>query len=333
MANPTPPPPARVGLPSPVSAAPHGHLLDDLLFIAVPGLIWGASFLFIAEGLRSVAPNGLTFARILVGFATLSFFPAARRPLPRSGWAGAALLGLIWFAFPLSMFPFAEQRVSSALAGMLNGATPLCAAIVAAVLARKAPSRGVGLGLAVGFLGITLVAWPHLEAGGSDLVGVLLVLAASVSYGFALNLARPLQIRHGALPVLWRAQLVALLLTAPLGTPELLAARWSPAPLASVLALGALGTGVAFVLATVAAGRLGATRASSVTFLMPPIALALGVVVRGEEVALLSIAGGAICIAGAWLIRRAQQQPAAVPAPALAAQAVAEMVPVSERSR
>jgi len=66
---------------------------------------------------------------------------------------------------------------------------------------------------------------------------------------------------------------------------------------------------------------------------MPPIALALGVVVRGEEVALLSIAGGAICIAGAWLIRRAQQQPAAVPAPALAAQAVAEMVPVSERSR
>ena len=68
------------------------------------------------------------------------------------------------------------------------------------ITARKAPSRGVALGLTVGFLGITMVAWPHLEAGGSDLVGVLLVLAASVSYGFALNVARPLQIRHGALP-------------------------------------------------------------------------------------------------------------------------------------
>ena len=273
-----------------------------------------------------MAPNGLTFARILVGCLTLSLFPAVRRPLPRRGWAGAALLGVIWLAFPLTMFPYAEQRISSALAGMLNGTTPLFAAAVAAVLARRAPSRGVGVGLAVGFAGMTAVAWPNLRAGGTDLVGALLVIAASVSYGLALNLARPLQIAHGALPVLWRAQLVALVLTAPLGLPELAAARWTPGPLLSVLALGALGTGVAFVLTTIAAGRLGATRASSVTFLMPPVALALGVAVRGESVAPLSIAGGAVAIAGAWLIRRAQQRPAPVDAGlALAPQPVPEL--------
>jgi drug/metabolite transporter (DMT)-like permease len=278
----------------------------DWLLLAVPGLIWGASFLFIAEGLRAVGPNGVTFVRILVGFATLAVLPAARRPVPRSDWPGLALLGVLWLAFPLSMFPFAEQRVSSALTGMLNGANPLFTAIVAAALARRAPSRGVLAGLAVGLTGAVLVAWPALDEGRSSVEGVLLILAALVSYGFALNLARPLQQRHGALPVIWRAQAVALALTAPLGLPDLLAIRWMPGPLLALLALGALGTGMAYVLVAVAAGRVGATTASATTFLIPPVALVLGVLVRGERVAPVSVLGGAVCVAGAWLIRRAQ---------------------------
>src|SRR5215212_5942605 len=123
----------------------------DWLLIVVPGLIWGASFLFIAEGLEAVAPNGVTFLRILIGFTALSLVPAARRPIRRDDRAATALLGVLWLAFPLSMFPFAEQHVSSALTGMLNGATPLFAAVVASLLARQAPSRRVALGLGVGF--------------------------------------------------------------------------------------------------------------------------------------------------------------------------------------
>jgi drug/metabolite transporter (DMT)-like permease len=127
-----------------------------------------------------------------------------------------------------------------------------------------------------------------------------------VSYGFALNAARPLQQRYGALPVIWRAQLVAALLTAPLGVPELLRARWAVGPWLSLVALGALGTGVAYVLLATAAGRLGAARASATTFLIPPVALALGVALRSEVVAPLSVLGGVVCLAGAWLMRRAQ---------------------------
>jgi drug/metabolite transporter (DMT)-like permease len=187
------------------------------------------------------------------------------------------------------------------------------------MLAKRLPSRGVVAGLAVGLAGVVMVAGPSLGAGGSSLAGVLMILAAVVSYGFAVNLARPLQVAHGALPVLLRAQAVALVLTAPLGVPDLLEIRWQLAPVLSVVALGALGTGVAFVLMTIAAGRLGATRASATTFLMPPVALALGVAVRGEQVALLSVLGGAVCVAGAWWIRRAQEHavtaPVAVPAP------------------
>jgi len=278
----------------------------DWLLLVVPGLIWGASFLFIAEGLRAIGPNGLTFARILVGFVTLGLIPSARGPVARSDWPGIALLGVLWLAFPLSMFPFAEQRVSSALTGMLNGANPLFTAIVAAGLTRRAPSRAVAAGLGVGLAGTALVAWPALGEGRSSVDGVLLILTAVLCYGFALNLARPLQRRNGALPVIWRAQAVALALTAPLGLPELIAARWTAGPLLSLLALGALGTGIAYLLVSVAAGRVGATRASATTFLIPAVALLLGVVVRGEHVALLSVAGGVVCVAGAWLIRRAQ---------------------------
>jgi drug/metabolite transporter (DMT)-like permease len=278
----------------------------DWLLLIGPGVIWGASFLFIAEGLRSIGPNGVTFVRILVGFATLGLLPAARRPVARPAWAGVLLLGVLWLAFPLSFFPFAEQRVSSALTGMLNGATPLFTVVVAAVLARRAPSRGVVVGLAVGLTGAVLVAWPTIHQGKSSVDGVLLILAALVSYGFALNLARPLQQRHGALPVIWRAQAVALLLTAPLGMPDLLAARWTPGPLLALLALGALGTGMAYVLMAVAAGRLGAARASATIFLIPPMALVLGVAVRAERVALLSVIGCAVCVTGAWLMRQAQ---------------------------
>jgi drug/metabolite transporter (DMT)-like permease len=222
------------------------------------------------------------------------------------------LLGVLWLAFPLSMFPFAEQHVSSAVTGMLNGANPLFTAIVASVFSRRAPARAVVGGLAVGLAGTILVALPTLGEGESSLVGVLLILAALVSYGFALNLARPLQQRNGALPVIWRAQGVGLLLTAPLGIPDLLSAHWTAGPLFSLLALGALGTGVAYVVLAVAAGRFGATRASATTFLIPAVALVLGIVIRGESVAFIAIVGSVVCVVGAWIIRRAQNP---LPAP------------------
>jgi drug/metabolite transporter (DMT)-like permease len=280
----------------------------DWILLIVPGVIWGTSFLFIAEGLEAMGPNGVTFTRILVGFVTLALFSGSRRPIRREDWLGTAAVGVLWMAFPLSMFPYAERHVSSALTGMLNGAVPLFIAIVAAGIARQFPSRSISMGLAVGLAGAVLMGLPTIGQGRSTVNGVLLILAALVSYGFALNIARPVQLRNGALPVIWRAQAVALVLTAPLGLPELLRAHWSPGPLFSLLALGALGTGVAYVLTVMAAGRVGATKASATAFLIPPVALLLGVLVRGEHVAALSVFGGVVCLVGAWLMRRAQME-------------------------
>ncbi|HUP91943.1 MAG TPA: DMT family transporter [Solimonas sp.] len=288
----------------PGAAPPMSALLDWTLLIG-PGLIWGASFLFIAEGLDALAPDGITFLRFVIGFCTLACVPAARVAVRRSDWAAIAGLGFLWMALPMSMFPHAEQHVSSALTGMLNGSVPLVAALVAGIIERQFPSRGVLAGLAVGFTGIVLMALPGLGQGGGEASGIAMICFAMVCYGFGLNLARPLQQRNGALPVVWRALLVAMLLTAPLGAPHLLHAQWSWRPALCILALGALGTALANVLMAVAAGRIGATRASATTFLIPVVALVLGVAIRHEQVAGLALVGGALCLLGAWLMRRA----------------------------
>jgi drug/metabolite transporter (DMT)-like permease len=119
-------------------------------------------------------------------------------------------------------------------------------------------------------------------------------------------LSGPLQQRNGALPVIWRALGVAVVLTAPLGVPSLLAGRWSLWPAVSLAALGAGGTGIAYVMTATAAGRMGATVASVNNFFIPVVALALGVSLRHEQVSWTSVAGAAVCLIGAWLIRRAR---------------------------
>ena len=294
----------------------------DWLLIVLPGVIWGASFLFIAEGLTAVPPDGVTFIRIAIGFLTLSLMPGARKPIVRSDWKGVAALGLLWFAFPMSMFPHAEQWISSALTGMLNGTVPLFATVVAAVLHRRWPPSMVAIGIAAGLFGGVLMAWPGLGAGGNSALGIVLVIAACISYGFAVNLARPLQQRNGALPVVWRALLVALILTAPLGLPRALNGHWTPRAVLSLLALGALGTCVANVMTTIAAGRLGATSASVSAYFIPVVALLLGVLVRNEHVASLSLIGGAVSLVAAWVVRWASIRAAAA-APAAVATSTA----------
>jgi drug/metabolite transporter (DMT)-like permease len=277
----------------------------DWALLVVPGVIWGASFLFIAEGLAALEPNGVTFTRIAVGFLTLSLFPSARQPVARADWAGTAALGVLWFAFPLSMFPFAEQHVSSALTGMLNGATPLCVAAVATLLARRLPERGILVGLIIGLGGAVIMAIPAL-GGSSSAFGVAMIIAALISYGIALNVARPLQQRNGAIPVIWRALGVALILTAPLGLPAFVGAQWTWRAALSLACLGAGGTAIATILTATAAGRMGATKASATAFLIPVVALILGVMIRHEHVTIVSIAGAAVCLLGAAIIRDAK---------------------------
>src|SRR5437763_10231762 len=121
---------------------------------------------------------GVTFFRIAVGFVTLSVVPGARRSIRREDWTNTAALGVLWMAFPLTMFPFAEQHVSSALAGMLNGAVPLFVAATATAISRRLPPPAILAGPAVGFFGAILVAVPGMTpsgGAGGHWIGVLFI--------------------------------------------------------------------------------------------------------------------------------------------------------------
>lgn len=296
-----------------VASAEHRSGAADWVILSLPGLIWGASYLFIADALGAIGPGGVTFVRLAVGFLTLLCFPSARKSVLRSDWLKILALGTFWMAFPLSMFPFAERYVSSALTGMLNGANPLFTATVAALLAWKLPSGRVMAGIAIGMAGAVVIALPTLHEGHSTVAGVGMILAALVSYGVALNLASPLQQRNGALPVILRAQLVALVLVAPIGLRDVAHIKWAPGPLAALLALGVLSTGIAFAIMSISAGKFGATRASSAAFLIPAEALILGVIFRSEHVAWISILGGVVCVAGALIMRSSPAAKETVP--------------------
>ena len=116
----------------------------DWLLLVVPGVVWGSSFYFIAVGLESFAPGLITPMRVLFGCLTLTFIPQSRRPVERAAWPMIAVLAVVWMAIPLTVFPFAEQHVSSSVTGMLNGATPIFAAAVAAVIAVVRPVASTG---------------------------------------------------------------------------------------------------------------------------------------------------------------------------------------------
>jgi drug/metabolite transporter (DMT)-like permease len=279
---------------------------NELARLAVPGLIWGTSFYFIAEGLKGFPAAVITPMRLAFGFLTLACVPAARTRLPRAAWTRLVLLGAIWMAIPLTMFPFAEERVASSVAGMLNGAIPLFVATVSTLVYKRRPARAQLYGLAVGFVGVVLIALPTLGEGSSSAFGIGLIFIALACYGFALDLAAPLQQTYGSLPVLWNAQFVALVMVIPFALPHVDEIEFAWKPFLMITALGVFGTALAYVVMAANAGRFGSTRASVTTYLIPVGSLILGAVILDESVAVLSVLGSAVTLWGAWLAGRAR---------------------------
>jgi drug/metabolite transporter (DMT)-like permease len=266
--------------------------------------MWGSSFLFIEIGLEHFGPGVVAFGRVAVGALTLSLVRGSHRPVQRSDLPRVALLGVVWMAAPLLLFPIGQQWIDSSLAGMLNGAVPIFAAVTAAILLRRLPASRQLVGIAVGFLGVVGVLWPATRDADATALGASLVLLAVLCYGVAVNVAVPLQQRHGALPVLLRAQVVALVLLAPAALVSLPNSEFAWSSALAVVALGFFGTGWAFVAMTTLVGRVGATRGSVAIYFLPVVAIALGVILRDETIAAISLVGTGLVLAGAYLTSR-----------------------------
>jgi drug/metabolite transporter (DMT)-like permease len=273
------------------------------LFLSI-AVIWGASFLFIDIGLDALPPGVITLMRVGLGALALAVTPRQRRGIRPEDRLRLVTLSVVWVAVPFTLFPIAEQHITSAVAGLLNGGTPIFAAIFAMALLRQ-PTRGAQLlGIAVGFIGVVFVSLPSIGEGSSETFGVVLVVLATVCYGFAVTLAGPMQQRYGSLDLMAKVLALATIWTAPYGLWQLDDATWEIGPIVAVAVLGVVGTGVAFALMGSLVGRVGSTRASFITYLIPVVALALGVAFRDDEVFLLELIGVAFVIGGAILASR-----------------------------
>jgi drug/metabolite transporter (DMT)-like permease len=266
--------------------------------------IWGSSFLFIAIGLEAFAPGVVTMARVALGALALALAPRARSAIDREDWPRVALLGMTWVAVPLSLFPIAQQWIDSSVAGMINGAVPITTAVWSTVLLRRLPGRVQLLGIALGFAGVVAIFLPEMRGSSATALGAGLVVLAIVLYGLSANMVVPLQQRYGALPVLLRAQLVALVVVVPIGLWQLPASTFTWRAALAMVPLGALSTGLAFVFMATLVGRVGGPRGAVAIYFVPVVAILLGVLLLAERVSPLAIAGTALVLVGAWFASR-----------------------------
>jgi len=278
--------------------------LTEWGLLSAVALIWGSSFVFMAIGLDAFNPGVITLARVGLGALTLVLVPRARAAIDRRDRTRTFVLGIIWIGIPLLIFPIAQQWIDSSVAGMLNGAVPITSAMFATLLLKRLPGWRQLLGISIGFVGIVAISAPELAESSATALGTLLVVGAVVLYGLSTNLAVPLQQKYGALPVLFNAQLAALVIVVPFGLAQIPGSAWAWPSALAMLPLGVLGTGVAFVLMATLVGRVGGPRGSVAIYFVPIVAIVLGVIVRDDAIEPIAIAGAAFVLLGAWITSR-----------------------------
>jgi drug/metabolite transporter (DMT)-like permease len=276
--------------------------------------IWGSSFLFIKVGVRELHPAWVAFGRVFAGAVALSVsLLVTRDRLPGGGriWARMALLALLGNVIPFTLFGYGERHVSSIVAGIWNATTPLMVLVVSlAFLPAERPTAWRAAGLGVGFAGVLVVLGVWQGIGGGELAGQLCCAGAAACYGFAIPYTRRIVAGRTESGIsLAATQLAVASLELVLVAPVLAGAPPAPWHLSwdvagSVLALGALGTGLAFALNYRVIALAGATVSASVTYVVPIFATLLGVVVLGEPLHWYEPVGAVVILAGVALATR-----------------------------
>src|SRR5436305_2953945 len=293
---------------------------SSVVRLVLLAVLWGSSFVWIKIGLRGFTPMQLMFLRLLLAAGLLLVIcriRGLRMPHEPIVWLHFAVAATVGNVVPFFLFGVGERSVDSSLAAILNATTPLWT-IAVALLARteRAMSASRAAGLLVGFAGTLLIFAPW-RSGGS-LSGAATCLTASALYGVMfVYVGRFLTGRDLAPTVLSAGQLTAATVLSALALPV----GWHgpdlrPDAVGSVAVLGLLGTGVAYVLNYRLITDDGATVASTVTYLIPVVAVLFGVAVLGESLSLRVLVGMAVVLAGVGLIRRSTGRPPdSTPAP------------------
>ena len=276
------------------------HRREVVLLLTLAS-IWGASFLFIKLGVDEVEPAVVVLGRLVVGVVVLVPVVLLRGAIPdlRAMWIPCVVLGALNNAVPYWLIAFAETRIDSGLAAVIQAAAPILTVVLATRIDPSQRVRGLRLvGVAVGFVGVALLVGVQ---EGSQLVGALAVLGTATCYAVSVLYAgrtvrsfAPLEVTIGQL-------CVGSLLAAPLALSQLPSEAPPAKAIAAIVALGALGTGLAYLLYFTLIARAGASRAILVTYLVPAFALVYGTVFLDEPVTVSALAGLVLILGGTAL--------------------------------
>jgi drug/metabolite transporter (DMT)-like permease len=266
---------------------------------------WGCSFWWIKLGLEMLAPVQVAFVRLTVGaiaLAIVAHLTGARLPRSLSTWRHLLVVALLMNSIPFTLFAVGETHISSILAGIINAMTPLTTlAVILVAFPEEHPTAERVVGLFVGFAGALVVVGIWQGLGSNEWIGIVACLGAVTGYGIAFPYVR----RHlSGLPesgvglatgqILCGAAVLLPLAVAAGPLPGPIAAG----PVAAMLGLGAMGSGIAFALNYQVVRAAGSSTASTVTYLTPLFAVAVGMLFLGETVTWNEPLGGLIVVLG-----------------------------------
>jgi drug/metabolite transporter (DMT)-like permease len=271
----------------------------DLLDLLVLGAIWGAAFLFIRVAVPEFGPVALVEVRVIIAAALLMGLVVIRGQLGafRGRWGALTLIGALNTAVPFALFAYATQTVPAGFAAVLNSTTPLFGALLGGAFFGERLGFTRALGLGIGFAGVVvLVARDLALVGGPPAIGAALL--GALLYAISAHLTHRLL---GGVPSLVIAAGSLVASAVMLAIPAALlwpAARPSPAAWGSTLALAVLATALGYILYFRLLERVGATRAISVTYLIPLFGMVWGATFLHERITLPMLLGCGLILFG-----------------------------------
>lgn len=272
-------------------------------------LIWGSSFILMKYGLRSFSYGQVAAFRMFIAFVVL--LPVALRNIKRlnkSNFIAILIVGYIGNCIPAFLFTLAETRIDSSLAGMLNAMTPFFTLIIGAIVYHIRVVGRAAVGVGIGLAGSVMLIMADADGfSGSVNAWALFVVLATIMYGININHVKEklahlsgLQISSLAFFVVGPAVTVYLLAS---GLPETFSQPDAGRDFVYVFLLGLLGSAVAVVMVNILIQRTTAIFSSSVTYLMPVVAIGWGVI-DGEQLSIVHYVGMGFVLFGVYLVNR-----------------------------
>ncbi|WP_416962760.1 DMT family transporter [Streptomyces sp. Agncl-13] len=276
-------------------------------------LLWASAFVSIRSAGSAYSPGALALGRLASGALALGAISLVRREgvPPRSAWRGIAVSGVLWFGFYMVVLNWGEQQVDAGTAALVVNIGPILIALLGSRLLGDAMPPRLLAGMAVSFAGAVTVGLSMSGNGGSSVLGVVLCLLAAVAYAGGVVAQKPALARASALQVTTFGCLVGAVMCLPFAGQ--LVGQAGDAPLSATLNmvyLGVFPTALAFTTWAYALARTTASKMGATTYAVPALVVLMSWLVLGEVPGLLTLAGGALCLAGVAVSRSRARVPA-----------------------